>query len=342
MTPTLATFRSPGFDLFFVVFIPISAIMVAFYVAYNVSDFFFILTLNIWLLGYHHVISTFTRVASSTFQIKEHKWLMLYLPPVVLASVIGLDFIGSVIIISTVYLHWQWWHYTRQSEGISKAIQYKTGCKLDGNSAIHRAAFYGTATLSFLVMSSRNAEVFLGMPVATLPVPTQLTTLLTGCFLVTSAAWVGLLTYQLTYKKISGLFFLYQMSHIAIYYIAYVFFKDINIGWLAINIWHNLQYITFVWLTNRNTYGNGIDENNKIVSWLSQPNRAFLYFTACLGATFIFYKTISMGANIASQYLSIPLVLIIFMSINFHHYVVDTVIWKIKKPTTQKAIGISQ
>jgi hypothetical protein len=52
--------RSARFDLFFVVGIPAISLGTALIVIWRPSLFWPILFVDLWLLGYHHVISTYT------------------------------------------------------------------------------------------------------------------------------------------------------------------------------------------------------------------------------------------------------------------------------------------
>ena len=45
----------------------------------------------------------------------------------------------------------------------------------------------------------------------------------------------------------------FVLSHIAIFLVAYVVVEDVNTGWLAINVWHNFQYVLVVWMSNAKT-----------------------------------------------------------------------------------------
>src|SRR5215213_8309567 len=42
-------------------------------------------------------------------------------------------------ILTTVYLYWQWWHYTRQSYGVSRIYQRKAGLN---NDLLHKLVIY--------------------------------------------------------------------------------------------------------------------------------------------------------------------------------------------------------
>ena len=86
-----------------------------------------ILFLDVWLLGYTHVVSTFTRLAFDRESFRQHRlllvpcrWSSLRLPSPS-RCVVG------EWLVATVYLYAQWFHYTRQSYGISRMYLRKAG-----------------------------------------------------------------------------------------------------------------------------------------------------------------------------------------------------------------------
>ena len=91
------------------------------------SWFWPILFLDVWLLGYSHVASTFTRLAFDRESFYQHRLLLVPLPIVVAAFTVGVALVGGEWLVSTVYLYAQWFHYTRQSYGISRMYLRKAG-----------------------------------------------------------------------------------------------------------------------------------------------------------------------------------------------------------------------
>jgi hypothetical protein len=125
-------------------------------------------------------------------------------------------------------------------------------------------------------------------------------------------------------------------SHIVIFLVAYVTMKDVNHGWLAINVWHNFQYVLVVWMSNAKRYASGIDPTARFLSRLSQPGRVFWYFACCLAiTTFIYLALDRFTALVLGGGLAVTIG--IYMGINFHHYIVDALIWKRRKPVPQAA-----
>jgi uncharacterized membrane protein len=337
--------RNPQFDAFFVIGIPLIAIASGFLVTYDNDLFLPILAADLWILGYHHVIATYTRLAFDKQSFGEHKGLIIYLFPAVALAVIALAALGGAWVVSTVYLYWQWWHYTRQSEGISKAYARKSADKEFGNPFILRAAFYAVPVAGILALSARSPAQFLYIPLRTLPVADFI---VAGTMLVTAALVIMWLIEQVkAYRrdKLAVPYVAYVISHFAIYYFAYIHFEEINYGWLTVNMWHNAQYILFVWLFNNRRFEGKASETQKFLSTISQTGKFWLYIATCLTiSTLVYFLITSFLSDAISSAFALTATmtsLIIYQTINFHHYIVDSLIWKLRKPKIQKTLGLS-
>ena len=337
--------RNPQFDGFFVIGIPLIAIATGFLVTYDNNLFLPVLAADLWILGYHHVIATYTRLAFDRQSFSEHKGLIIYLLPAVALAVIALTALGGAWVISTVYLYWQWWHYTRQSEGISKAYARKSVDKELGNPLILRAAFYAVPLTGILALSARSPAQFLYFPLRTLPVAEII---VSAAMLTTVALLImwGLEQYKAYRRgKLAVPYVVYVISHFTIYYFAYIYFEEINYGWLTVNFWHNAQYILFVWLFNNRRFDGKTSESQKFLSTISQTGRFWLYIATCLTiSTLIYFLITSYLSDAISTAFTLTATmtgLIIYQTINFHHYIVDSLIWKLRKPKMQKTLGLN-
>jgi hypothetical protein len=340
--PAQGLFNTPPANWAYIGLIPALAALSGLAVYLNPGWFYLVLTLDLWLLGYHHVIATYTRIAFDMTSIKEH-WLLLFpLPLAVISAVaLGYHFAGGILI-SSVYLYWQWYHYTRQSEGISKAYGMKYGDKKIAANFFNRTAFYGIAALSFVWMITRQDSDFLGMPFWSFHLPEPVRLGLLSITLLLTASWLIYLATLLKHKKISKFYFSYMVSHAAIYLFSYIVIEPISFGWLVINIWHNSQYIFFVWLSNSKKYSNGIDSQHKAISYLSQPNRIIIYLLACMLLTTIVYGGLQQITEYAMTNYNLSLILLLYSTINFHHYIIDSKIWKLKHPKIQSSLGLNK
>ena len=333
--------RNARFDFFFVIGIPVFGVFIALLALTYPRYFDLILSLDLALLGYHHVISTYTRLIFDLKSAREHWKLLIPLPIAVICAVFMIVKLYGIPVVATIYLHWQWYHYTRQSEGVNKAYGFKTQSIQSGNGRFNRFVFYLIPATAFLAMSARPDTTFLFMEVWKLPIPSwvahSLLAISTFCF----SYWLYLQIRALRDGTLNLLHFSYLLSHYAIYLVAYVLIKDMTIGWIAINIWHNTQYIVFVWLFNTNKYKSGVDREQPIISWLSQARHWPLYFMVCLIVTSAIYGVADSLSIYFSNYTVAPLVVVFYQTLNFHHYIVDSQIWKLRSKQVQAGLKIS-
>lgn len=332
--------KSARFDRLFVLGIPLLALATGALALGFPGYFFLILSLDLALLGYHHVVSTYTRLLFDLKSARQHWALLIPLPLAVFGAVYLLARYAGVAAIATIYLHWQWYHYTRQSEGINKAYGMKTRSTQAGNAHVNRAVFYLVPLAAFLMMSARPGSSFLGMEVWKLPVPQWLAT---DVLIAAGACLLWWLQAQLRAWRagtLGTLHFAYLCSHYLIYLVSYVTIADITTGWLVINVWHNAQYIAFVWLFNANQHKGGLDRERLAISWLSQERHWPIYLLACVTLTTILYRAIDMSSGYWSGGAVVPMVVIAYQGLNFHHYIVDSLIWKLRKRSVQTALKL--
>ncbi len=293
-----------------------------------------------WILGYHHVISTYTRLAFDPASRREHRFLIYILPFIILAGVLLMIATLGLWSVPTLYLYWQWFHYTRQSYGIAQVYRRKAGIGADEPRWLQQATIYALPLWGILHRSAAGPERFLGLEIVALPVPIWLADGVGICALALTVAWVAARLGDVRRGRLALLHSAYLASHFVIFFFGYIAIPSLDYGWLVINIWHNAQYILFVWLFNRNRYKKGVDPEARLLSWTLQPGRAWAYFGLCLAIStalyFMAFEAIGVFMAIA-----LPLMLIIFQTINFHHYIVDSLIWKVRKAPIRKTLGIA-
>src|SRR6185437_2260693 len=121
--------------------------------------------------------------------------------------------------------------------------------------------------------------------------------------------------------------------------LAYILIPDITLGWLLVNIWHNGQYILFVWMFNARRFANGVDPKARFLSYISQEERLWLYMLVCLAITGLLYAGVlsTIGNALA---LGLTGTIVIYQIMNFHHYVVDMLIWKVRKGPVKATLGL--
>lgn len=343
--PASSLLRSPVFDLAFLLGITVLAFASGLAASLSPGLLIPIVTLDLWLLGYHHVIATYTRMAFDRESLRTHRTKILVWLPLVAIGVTACLLVVGPWSIATIYLYWQWYHYTRQSEGISKAYAAKAGISEIANSRPARIAFYSVPLAGILDLSARAPETFLFMPLRVIPVPGIVASLVGIGALVAFAVYMISRGRAALRDRGQMPYFIYLLSHYAIYFTAYIAIKDITIGWLVINIWHNAQYILFVWLYNNRKFQGQVSPASPVLSTISQSNRFVLYFAFCLTLSTALYFSIesfllpSIGSALGVGGASAAL--IAYQTFNFHHYLVDATIWKLRKTSLRQRLGLT-
>ena len=331
--------RNPTYDVTLIGGVLMIALLSGLIVVANPALFRVILLIDLWFLGYHHVVATFTRLSFDRQSLQQYRFLVFGLPPIVFAAVFALAYGVGVWVIVSVYLYWQWFHYTRQSWGISQVYRRKAGDAVNDGLWFSKLSFYLLPAWGILHRSWQDPGTFLGAELRVIPVPellvdvmgyAALASILIWAFIRIKAWWAGRLAVAHTF---------FMVSHYIIFYVGYKLIADITFGWLVINIWHNAQYILFVWLFNTNRYKLGVDPKARFLSWLSQPNRFLQYFLICFGiSTAVYFSFLFISTSFAI--VGVPLLIIVYQAINFHHYIVDGLIWKVRKKPLQKTLGL--
>jgi len=291
---------------------------------------------DLWFLGYHHVVSTYTRLGFSSRSLRRNRFLAVDLLVVIVLATMALAFTAGAWIVASAFLYLQWFHYMRQGYGISRMYFRSTpeGQVAGARDLVADAVIYVVPIFAIAHRSMTMGDMFLAMPIKTVAPPQAVVTMLAVIAAVTVGAWFVRFGLRVAAGDADLRYEGFIFSHVVIFLAAYVWIADANVGWLAINVWHNLQYVLVVWMVNVKRYGGRVDADEPLLSRISQPGRPVTYFVCCLLITTLVYLVLNrftvlvLGGGLAAT-------LGIYMGINFHHYIVDALIWKRRSgPTT--------
>ncbi|MBV9670265.1 MAG: hypothetical protein JOZ43_04845, partial [Acidobacteriales bacterium] len=257
-SPRFVWLRSKRYDLALLLGTVLLAFSAGAAVSVRPALFVPILMADIILLGYHHVGSTFTRIAFDSESLGKYRAFLTWVPLLIAAVVGALAYTVGLWLIVTVYFYWQWFHYSRQSYGIAQAFLRKSGVADNQPNWLRQATFYSIPVWGILARSAEGPRMFLGGQMRALPVPPGLVHVSAFIALCLVAGWAVRATRNLFRAPASLLHTAYLLSHFGIFAVSYLVIHNLEHGWLVINIWHNAQYILFVWMFNSNRFKSGI------------------------------------------------------------------------------------
>jgi hypothetical protein len=288
-----------------------------------------LLFLDVWLLGYHHVVATYTRLAFDRQSLRTNRFLAVDLLFLIMAGAVLVTLAGGAWLIATAFLYLQWFHYMRQGYGLSRMYFRATprGTGAQSRDVITDAVIYTVPVYGIAQRSTTMGDTFLGSPVTRIILPEPLTLILGAVAAVAVAAWTLRTATDWWQGRLDRHYAGFVLSHVLIFLIGYVLIDDVNIGWLTVNAWHNFQYVLVIWMVNSKRYAGGVDPTARLLSTVSQPGRVWWYFGTCLAiSTFVYFNLNQLTVAVLGG--SLAATLGVYMGINFHHYVVDALIWK--------------
>ena len=335
--------RSASFDYAFTLGATVIALAAGAACVLRPELFPVLLFIDLWFLGYHHVISTFTRLAFDRESLAEHRQLVFVLPWLVLAATLTVGLTLGPWAIATVFLYWQWFHYTRQSYGVLRIYSRKANDLDSFDAKLRNWVLYLVPLWGIAWRSYQAPEYYLSAKVMYVPVPLGAVHVLGAASLVVTALWAARTIHAALRGRLHFALELYLITHLVIFATGYVLIPNIDHGWLVLNVWHNVQYILIVWMFNNNRFKNGVDPTRPIFSSLCQSHAFNIacYFGVCLTVTGLVYSLLHWVLQLTPLAAAPLAALIVYQTINFHHYIVDSKIWKVRKKSIQKTLQVA-
>jgi hypothetical protein len=329
--------RGPAFDLVFLLGSVVLALAAAHTAGLAVDAYAWVFFLDMWLLGFHHVFSTYTRLVFDRESFVEHRFLVLGLPPIVFAAMVTAYATCGPWLIITAYLYVQAFHYTRQSFGLERIYGAKGPARSSRDASITRWALYLVPLAGIIHRTAPSPTLFLDMEIRCIPVPPGVEVAAEALAAIALAAWAVRRAQDAWHGRLAVPATIYFLTHVLIMVDGYFLIDDIDRGWLLVNVWHNFQYILFTWVYNKNRFKQGIVPQKRFLSTISQS--VVLYWIGCLALSSAFYFLLGKGVLLTGA-LAGPLIVVAHQTLNFHHYLSDAVLWKVRRPALRRTLGI--
>ena len=330
--PSPGWLHSAAFDLPFIFGIALLAAAMSGLTVLDSSLFMPMLAVHTWLFGYEHLVATYTRLWGRPEDRSRYRRLSWLVPPFVLLALYAVGRAGGLTGVYVLYFFGQFHHTVRQSWGLAQQYRQRAGGMTWDSPRLSEITLWSVPIWGFLHRCAGRPDEFLSLPFWLPPVPRLLVTLaaIPSCGLWLYFFYTRFVAYRRGQLALGHT--LYMLSHLLIYLFGYVLIDDLCSGWLLVNVWHNVQYIVFVWQYNRRRFASGVDPQTPALSWLVQPGwrRAGLYFAASIVLAMPFYYLLPwLGYGLDTLLKSVvPTVITIGLTLTFHHYIIDAVVWK--------------
>src|SRR5262245_10743 len=233
--------RSREFDTTLLAAPVIAGLLAALAVTADPRLYPILLIADLWLLGYHHVIATYTRLAFDTQSLRRNRFLAVDLLVIVTLVTLATAVYAGSWVIASAFLYLQWFHYMRQGYGIARMYYRATPDGRIGGSRdlATDLAIYLVPIYCIAAPSSTMGDRFLGLAVKPIVLPETMIMLLGVAAAAAVIAWIAKVMRAALSETLDVQYTVFTVSHIAIFLVGYVLVDDVNTGWLAINIWHN-------------------------------------------------------------------------------------------------------
>lgn len=322
----------PRFARWFVVWIPLASLATALVVLLHPTWWRAVIAADLWALSYPHVASTFSRTLFRREDRREHAWMGWALAPLSIATCIFVVRVFGVETLMAGYFFWQTLHYTRQGRGMYRALRHATG--QNPQDLLVDVVLYATALWGVAHRMVHRPSHFLGVAIRLPSAPTWLEWALCAVAVGAFGLWVWRTTREAldTSRPFDGSTRLYVIGQVILFVVGYVVIDVPSIGWIAVNVWHNAQYLMFVHGWNARRFaGAEAKDVGSLARITGEANGARFYVAfALMGAAM--YSAAWFVAEALHASLDRAIVyLVVLQAINMHHYIADMVLWTAKR-----------
>lgn len=250
------------------------------------TSFNVLFLINIWLFSMPHTFSTFTR---SDRRETKKVFLTLGLIGLFLVSIMMISQLSGMVVLYSLYFYWQQFHYGKQNLGVGQWRSERRAGFID------KSFYLIIVAMSLLGLLSGEPQAFFGYVLFS---PLKLDFSNGWIFFLMLLFTVGYVLYRPEQLKDA-------FGHTLIFSVAYLYCEHFALGWLILNVFHNLQYLKF----------------------MQSFERKLSYLLLPLVLTFVLYL-LQFHVFKGLILFSLPLSLGLMLALNFTHYTLDGLIWK--------------
>lgn len=332
MSAQLGLMRGPVFDSMFL-FIPLGLCFFAYYAieygtwftvgkGYGTMAWLILIYSSYFSTG--HAMSTFSRVVWNKESLKKYHWLLAATPLAIAGVLYVVTTAYGVAFIMTTYFILQWFHYVRQGYGLSQVYRHKS--QLNDPPWLHQAVIYGLPLWGVLHRMTTPELNYLFNTIYTLPAVKGVVLPVAVLSCMAIVYWLWRRAVDISKGKPVWGYTLFVISHLLVFYCAFIYIEDATIGWIGSAFWHATQYLFFVWHFNRRQAENKGKFTNyfqyvALSSLIFVPS--FMYFGHYMTQGWVWVQ-----ANLGLTSAAIVALNLAFL---YNHYLADALLWRRQK-----------
>jgi len=335
-------FRSPAFDLLFILGVPFLTwpLLTAARLNWGAD----LLTKLILLTATGHYLATFVRAYGDQELFARFRVRFLVAPVVLLATCVGLYVSGHGPELLIVVAAWAFWHWLAQAFGFARIYDIKVG-SFHWLTALLDKALVITGFIASVVLNDGAIATFGKLLLdAGVPLPSGATvaaaqSVVTWLCILVGGAYVG----NLAVTIVSGKPWSWQkqfmhVTTIGYYWFAFSWLPNVLIAHVLYEFFHDVQYFAITWITCQSRV-----QRPGVTRWLRR-----MFAPSKLAAVGFLVAMVAFGAvdalgreSLADGSLGEQVWLGVFVTAALLHYYYDGFIWKAREQTLGDDLGIA-
>jgi len=294
--------------------------------------FLTMLAVHSWAFGYEHLWATYTKLFGHAEDRSRHLYLLLFFP-IILFILYLIGRAHGMIGLYVVYFFGQFFHTVRQSWGLAQEYRRQAGGLIWDSRRLSEITLWSIPIWGFLYRCNQRPDEFLFQDFW-LPPVSRATVIIAA---ITSAIlwlyWMYSRVKAYRRRELALGHTLYMISHALIYLAGYILIDELCSGWLLVNVWHNVQYIAYVWFYHNRRFASGVNPHARTLSWLTQRGygRLALYCALTLAFALPVYYVLPLAGTSFDALVkntAVPAAITVGLSLTFHHYLIDSLVWR--------------
>lgn len=281
-----------------------------------------------------HLTSTWTRVYMDTREARERPWAYIVIPVLLTTGTVALTVLwgrgGNFL--TTAILLWATWHFASQCYGLLRIYQRKSGEAPRLAHRLESGFIFSVAVAGLLWRLHFGPRSLFGANVMLPGVPLPFVIAALGAAQLAALGIVIDRTQRirrgepLAWRRLAFL-----LTVLVAFWVPFMLIKDGTIAFASAACWHGFQYLGIMYYYNRRKFSaDPSPPEARLIAWLSQPGRAWLYGGFLLALAGVAYATI-LGVSAASGWQEGKVAAVVWTSLTLSHYWLDGLIWKMRK-----------